>query len=52
MAGNSGSDDEDSEDEVSNAQLEKGLAHPKQRSGGPRKWNGRAEYTLVKEWVT
>ena len=52
MVGNSGADDEDSEEEVSDADLEKCLAHPKQRSGGPRKWNGRADYTLVKQWVT
>ena len=52
MAANSGADDEDSDDDVIDAQLEKCFAHPKERSGGPRKWNGRADYTLVKQWVT
>ena len=52
MVDKSGADDDDSEAEVTNAQLAKCLAHPKERTGGPRKWHGRADYVNIKSWVT
>ena len=52
MAGNPGPAQPDSDPEVTDAQLEKCLEEPKGTSGGPRKWNGKGDYTCIKRWVT